>query len=200
MMHAPKAYSLTKATFFYHPIVRGGMRFALWIGCFSIIPMLWMMIHIPRKILWVPTKNVLEEPHYYALDAKYQAYSLHAKKAFLLQNQRVLFEKPWARFQEKKGRNAHLKGDRGVYDKKVRNLSLTGRVTFTTSDDYCFSMPRAFADLRKKEIHGFDGVQGYGPLGTLKGKSVWLQSQRIFLLGPAKIVFKALDPKKGLGL
>ncbi|MGE4221326.1 MAG: LPS export ABC transporter periplasmic protein LptC, partial [Alphaproteobacteria bacterium] len=85
-----------------------------------------------------------------------------------------------------------LTARKGLYDKNVQVLQLTGAVNLFHDKGYEFRTESATFDLKAGDAHGVDPVQGQGPFGQLdaQGFVIYNRGERVVFTGKSKLVLQ----------
>ncbi|PPR34604.1 MAG: hypothetical protein CFH25_00702 [Alphaproteobacteria bacterium MarineAlpha6_Bin3] len=148
-------------------------------------------------------KNVVVEKSekknftFQGIDEFNQPFFLHAKKYQKIINDKnkLLFEKPKAEINLKKGKWLTMVAKEGIFDIENQNLELIGSVLFLHSDGQQIDTNNAVIDLKKAKIYG--NKQIFGRSETINFSSEGFdvdKTGKIFqLIGKSKIKIKNIE-------
>ena len=142
------------------------------------------------------TKNLKKTKNYtfQGIDEFNQPFYLHAKKYQKITNSKnkLLFEKPKAEINLKKGKWLTMIAKEGIFDIEDQTLELIGDVLFLHSDGNQIDTNNAVIDLKKAKIYGNKKI--FGKAETInfssEGFEVKKTGQNFKLLGKSKIKIK----------
>ena len=142
------------------------------------------------------TKNLKKTKNFtfQGIDELNQPFYLHAKKYQKITNSKnkLLFEKPKAEINLKKGKWLTMNAEEGIFDIEKQTLELIGDVIFLHSDGEQIDTNNAIIDLKKAKIYGNKKIFGKNETINFSSDGFELnKTGKIFqLLGKSKIKIK----------
>ena len=149
-----------------------------------------------KKIVSGITENQKKTKNFtfQGIDELNQPFYLHAKKYQKItnNNNKLLFEKPSAEINLKKGKWLTMNAEKGVFDIEKQTLELMENVIFLHSDGEQIDTNNAIIDLKKAKIYGNKKI--FGKNETISFSSEGFEVQKTVknfqLLGKSKINIK----------
>ena len=149
-----------------------------------------------KKIVSGITENQKKTKNFtfQGIDELNQPFYLHAKKYQKITNSKnkLLFEKPKAEINLKKGKWLTMNAEEGIFDIKQQTLELIGNVLFLHSDGEQIDTNNAIIDLKNAKIYGNKKI--FGKNETISFSSEGFEVQKTVknfqLLGKSKIILK----------
>ena len=145
-------------------------------------------------------KTAIESPEkqnkftFQGIDEFNQPFFLHAKKYQKIINneKKLLFEKPKAEINLKKGKWLTMNAEEGIFDIKQQTLELMGDVIFLHSDGEQIDTNNAVIDLKKAKIYGNKKIFGKNETISFSSEGFEVQktSKNFQLFGKSKIKIK----------
>ncbi len=152
--------------------------------------------YIKKKEITVNNENQ-KKFTFQGIDEYEQPFFLHAKKYQKIFNNdnKLLFEKPKAEINLKKGKWITMVAKKGVFDIENQTLELIDNVLFLHSDGQQIDTNNAIIDLKKAKIYGNKKI--FGKTDTVNfssdGFTVERDGKNFELLGKSKIKIKNLE-------
>tara|TARA_Y100000590_G_scaffold126067_1_gene144124 strand:+ start:1458 stop:2075 length:618 start_codon:yes stop_codon:yes gene_type:complete len=140
------------------------------------------------------SRNISKNFTFQGVDELEQPFFLHAKKYQKIINKenQLLFEKPRAEINLKKGKWITMVANQGIFDMEKQVLELFENVLFLHSDGQQIDTNNAVIDLKKAKIYG--NKQIFGNADTVKFSSEGFEIEKtgknFQLLGKSKIKIK----------
>jgi len=149
-----------------------------------------------KKIVSGITENQKKTKNFtfQGIDELNQPFYLHAKKYQKITNSKnkLLFKKPKAEINLKKGKWLTMNAEEGVFDIEQQTLELMGNVIFLHSDGEQIDTNNAIIDLKNAKIYGNKKI--FGKNETISFSSEGFEVQKTVknfqLLGKSKINIK----------
>ena len=149
-----------------------------------------------KKIVSGITENQKKTKNFtfQGIDELNQPFYLHAKKYQKItnNNNKLLFEKPSAEINLKKGKWLTMNAEKGVFDIEKQTLELIENVIFLHSDGEQIDTNNAIIDLKNAKIYGNKKI--FGKNETISFSSEGFEVQKTVknfqLLGKSKINIK----------
>ena len=139
------------------------------------------------------TKNF----RFQGIDEFNQPFFIHATKYQKIINDenKLLFEKPGAEINLKKGKWLTMNAREGIFDIEKQTLELMGDVLFLHSDGQQIDTDNAVIDLKKSQIYGSKKIFGKGEAVSFSSEGFELErtGKTFQLIGKSKIKFKNLE-------
>ena len=128
------------------------------------------------------------------VDELNQPFYLHAKKYQKITNSKnkLLFKKPKAEINLKKGKWLTMNAEEGVFDIEQQTLELMGNVIFLHSDGEQIDTNNAVIDLKKAKIYGNKKIFGKNETVSFSSEGFEVQKtgKSFQLFGKSKIKIK----------
>ena len=160
----------------------------LFIDCFlCMMIFLVTQIKYPGRKKWRPVIYELVNPKFSSIDGKGQPYQIQGDKVSIKSDGKYIFTHPWAQLTHQKSQIFKASGNHGFFDKKTQLLHLTGKVSISSQDDHHIQTPQAFMNLKTKDIHSLNPVQGEGPMGLFQARGFFLNKDKLVLKGPVSM-------------
>ena len=106
-------------------------------------------------------KQVLHQPKFIGTDKKKQPFKVMAKKATRLKESPDIFNLENPTGEIKSGEEKFfLRGDQGVFDKKIQQLKVEGNVKFNNENNMVFNTSEMYFDFKKEILLGDKKVEG----------------------------------------
>ena len=166
------------------------------LGFFFITIFFWPSIY---NIYENEKKPILEKKQkknytFQGIDEFNQPFFLHAKKFQKITNSKnkLLFEKPKAEINLKKGKWLTMNAEEGIFDIEKQTLELIGDVIFLHSDGEQIDTNNAIIDLKKAKIYGNKKIFGKNETISFSSEGFEVQktSKNFQLFGKSKIKIK----------
>ena len=169
------------------------------LGLFVVTIFFWPSMYEFSKKNTVTVKEATEKPKkftFQGIDDFDQPFFLHAKKYQKIVNNKnkLLFEKPKAEINLKKGKWITMVAKEGIFDIEKQTLELMGDVLFLHSDGQQIDTNNAVIDLKKAKIYGNKSIFGKAEAINFssEGFEVNKTGQNFKLLGKSKLKIKKL--------
>ena len=149
-----------------------------------------------KKIVSGITENQKKTKNFtfQGIDELNQPFYLHAKKYQKITNSKnkLLFEKPKAEINLKKGKWLTMNAEEGIFDIKQQTLELIGDVIFLHSDGEQIDTNNAILDLKKAKIYGNKKIFGKNETISFSSEGFEVQktAKNFQLFGKSKIKIK----------
>tara|TARA_B100000029_G_scaffold411047_1_gene413228 strand:+ start:9201 stop:9818 length:618 start_codon:yes stop_codon:yes gene_type:complete len=194
-------FKLNKKPYFNYLFVRNLIYKSIpfIITIFFIFIFFWPTIfteYVKKKEITVSGENQ-KKFTFQGIDEFEQPFFLHANKYQKIFNNdnKLLFEKPKAEINLKKGKWVTMVAKKGVFDIEKQTLELIDNVLFLHSDGQQIDTNNAIIDLKKAKIYGNKKI--FGKTDTVNFSSdgfiVEQEGKNFELLGKSKIKIKNLE-------
>ncbi len=127
----------------------------------------------PMSLSQTTAPSEMINPRFSGRDAEGAPFHMSAQRAVRSAQSEDLFnlQDPVFVFNpEGKEHFSQVKAQRGVYNRSLNILDLYDKVHFQTKEGYDFSTEHARIFLHENRIEGSSRVQGFGPLGNIRGE------------------------------
>lgn len=166
----------------------------IFLSLFLITIFFWPSIYSnnTKKIQNIKTEGGDKENFtFQGIDDLEQPFYLHAQKYQKIINSenKLLFEKPKAEINLKKGKWLTIVAKRGIFDIEKQTLELVNDVLVLHSDGEQIDTNNAIIDLKKSKFYGNEKIFGKGRTINFSsdGFEVEKTGKKIFLFGKSKI-------------
>ena len=138
-------------------------------------------------------KQVLHQPKFIGTDKKKQPFKVMAKKATRLKESPDIFnlEKPTGEIKSGKEK-FFLRGDQGVFDKKIQQLKVEGNVKFNNENNMVFNTSEMYFDFKKEILLGDKKVEGKknNSIITSEGFKILNNGNQIHFTGKTRLLLE----------
>ena len=167
------------------------------LGIFFITIFFWPSIYIKvdnKKELFNKNQSNSKNFTFQGIDEFEQPFYLHAKKYQRIINKenKLLFEKPKAEINLKKGKWVTMVAKEGIFDIENQTLELINNVLFYHSDGQQIDTDNAVIDLKKSKIYGSKKIFGKAESISFSSEGFEIEKTGISfqLFGKSKIKIK----------
>ena len=137
--------------------------------------------------------QVLQKPTFMGVDKKSQPFKVMAAKAtrFKLSPDIFDLEKPTGEMNSG-NEKFFLEGDKGIFNKEVQQLEVTGNVKLNDQNDMIFRTSEMMFDFNKETLSGNKKVTGEKKNSIIlsEGFEIFDRGEKIIFTGKSKLVFK----------